>query len=534
MRTGFVTSVAANIVSSSPSTLSGAAPAATPSGDDGFAAMLGDLLQVATPSADAVAPANDTSCATPSTPPAATQLPDASAIFLQQVAPPQGEPAATDAVAAKPAQAPADDSLLSDLRAGDGGEEAPDPAAAKPIFRANAADNTVKRADRRSEPLRVSADIPATPDAGSDTTPATNDPAAVLLHAAQQALPVASTPVASTMVASTPAASTPAPDVADASEDATVPAAASDPASLPTVPATDVAARAILARGTTVKPGKTDAAAPVDDEKSQKQASTAAAVADLGKAATRVFADPRASTVHALPVQPKNDSQPGSAPSGQPNPGNSAANTAANIAAPATTAEAPAANTAAPVHAAAQPDASAAANTASVTAAPAAAVGASAPAAPAVAQIQITHPSAAPDVNALAFTIASKSEGGARHFDIRLDPAELGRVDVRLTVDHSGQAQAALTVEKPQTLELLQKDQSHLERALKDAGLDLTQNGLSFSLKGQQQQNAGAGNDSAPRGRPLAVRAIAAAGEAASQLSFAGIASSDSRLDIRV
>ena len=70
----------------------------------------------------------------------------------------------------------------------------------------------------------------------------------------------------------------------------------------------------------------------------------------------------------------------------------------------------------------------------------------------------------------------------------------LGRVEVRLTVDDSGRAQAALTVEKPQTLDLLQKDAPQLQRALKDAGLDLSQSGLNFSLKGQQQQSGNGGN----------------------------------------
>jgi flagellar hook-length control protein FliK len=141
---------------------------------------------------------------------------------------------------------------------------------------------------------------------------------------------------------------------------------------------------------------------------------------------------------------------------------------------------------------------------------------------------------AAPNVAALAVTIAAKSADGTRHFDIRLDPPELGRVDVRLTVDDAGKAQAALAVEKPQTLALLQKDSTHLERALKDAGLDLSQNGLSFSLKGQQQQNGNSGNMPGGRSRQLAVRAIVAADATASALSTAGVSSSDTRLDIRV
>jgi hypothetical protein len=84
-------------------------------------------------------------------------------------------------------------------------------------------------------------------------------------------------------------------------------------------------------------------------------------------------------------------------------------------------------------------------------------------------------------------------------------------------------------------MQLLQKDSSHLERALKDAGLDLTQNGLNFSLKGQQQQagQQGGNASSSARGR-FAARAIAAVNEAASTASLGQVSSSDTRLDIRV
>jgi len=103
-------------------------------------------------------------------------------------------------------------------------------------------------------------------------------------------------------------------------------------------------------------------------------------------------------------------------------------------------------------------------------------------------------PLPAPDVNQFAVEVAAKSQAGAKQFDIRLDPPELGRVDVRLSIDATGKAEAHLTADQPATLDLLQKDAPALMRALRDAGLDLAQNGLNFSLKNQQQQ---AGDDGA-------------------------------------
>jgi flagellar hook-length control protein FliK len=146
---------------------------------------------------------------------------------------------------------------------------------------------------------------------------------------------------------------------------------------------------------------------------------------------------------------------------------------------------------------------------------------------------QAQHAQAAPppDLSALAVSIAAKSSGGARQFDIRMEPAELGRVEVRLSVDSTGKAQAHLVAEKPQTLELLKNDQSSLESSLKNAGLDLANNGLNFSLKGQQQSSTPTFN---ARSRALSIAAVPAIDTASSSPSSTRIAPGDSRLDIRV
>jgi flagellar hook-length control protein FliK len=94
-----------------------------------------------------------------------------------------------------------------------------------------------------------------------------------------------------------------------------------------------------------------------------------------------------------------------------------------------------------------------------------------------------------PDLNALAVRIAHRAAAGDSRFDIRLDPPELGRIEVRLDVDRNGQVQTQLSAERPQTLEILQRDAPSLERALRDAGLD--SGNLSFSLKGEGRQAQG-------------------------------------------
>jgi flagellar hook-length control protein FliK len=93
-------------------------------------------------------------------------------------------------------------------------------------------------------------------------------------------------------------------------------------------------------------------------------------------------------------------------------------------------------------------------------------------------------------VHALAVTIAARANAGSTRFDIRLDPPELGRIDVQLTLDKEGRVKSKLVVEKQETLDLLQRDQRNLERTLSQAGLNTTENGIEFSLQDQSGQGS--------------------------------------------
>ncbi|HJS45209.1 MAG TPA: flagellar hook-length control protein FliK [Rhizomicrobium sp.] len=147
--------------------------------------------------------------------------------------------------------------------------------------------------------------------------------------------------------------------------------------------------------------------------------------------------------------------------------------------------------------------------------------------------VQVTA-QAAPDVPALAVEIAAKSQSGAKQFDIRLDPPELGRVEVRLSIDATGKASAHLSADQPQTLSLLQKDAPLLTRALREAGLDVSQDGLNFSLR--QQAHDQSGNDSNngrfASSRAFSLAATASIDPAAVTMAYRGLA--DGRVDIRV
>jgi flagellar hook-length control protein FliK len=103
----------------------------------------------------------------------------------------------------------------------------------------------------------------------------------------------------------------------------------------------------------------------------------------------------------------------------------------------------------------------------------------------------LPSPTAAVTLPQVALTIATRFRAGESRFQIRLDPAELGRIDVDLTVDKGGQATTTLTVERMDTLDLLQRDSRALERALGAAGFKTDQGSLQFNLRDPGQGSSG-------------------------------------------
>jgi flagellar hook-length control protein FliK len=106
-------------------------------------------------------------------------------------------------------------------------------------------------------------------------------------------------------------------------------------------------------------------------------------------------------------------------------------------------------------------------------------------------------------LGAVPIEIGMRAMAGVRRFDIRLDPADLGRIDVRLDMGDDGTVKAHLTVDKVETLALLQRDARTLERAFEQAGLKPSDGGVDLTLRdhtfaghrqgaGGEQQRAGA------------------------------------------
>ena len=155
-------------------------------------------------------------------------------------------------------------------------------------------------------------------------------------------------------------------------------------------------------------------------------------------------------------------------------------------------------------------------------------------AAPAAA-LNVTSATSAPvPLSGLAVEIAASAIAGKSHFEIRLDPAELGRIDVRIDVDHNGQVTSHLTVERPETLSMLRQDAPQLQRALDDAGFKTGDGGLQFSLRDQSSSGQNNGNDNGRNAQRLVISEDDTIPATVAGRTYGRMLASSSGVDIRV
>ncbi len=119
-----------------------------------------------------------------------------------------------------------------------------------------------------------------------------------------------------------------------------------------------------------------------------------------------------------------------------------------------------------------------------------------------IAQTQSSAPPP-PAADQVVLQLRRAVANGVDRLTVQLKPATLGRVDVQMEVGFDGRVQAVISVERPETLQLLQRDARTLTTALMDAGLQADSGSLSFNLRGQTGDQAG-GNQRLPDGGPPA------------------------------
>ena len=74
---------------------------------------------------------------------------------------------------------------------------------------------------------------------------------------------------------------------------------------------------------------------------------------------------------------------------------------------------------------------------------------------------------------------------GKHNITVQLDPADLGKVDVRLEWSTDGKAQISIAAEHKTTLDMLKSNAGSLQASLSDSGIKADAGSLQFSLRGQ-------------------------------------------------
>lgn len=82
--------------------------------------------------------------------------------------------------------------------------------------------------------------------------------------------------------------------------------------------------------------------------------------------------------------------------------------------------------------------------------------------------------------------IIERFDGRAQRFEVRLDPPQLGRVDVRIEIGSDQRVNAILSAHDSAALADLARGADDLRNALSDAGIDLAEDGLAFELASDQ------------------------------------------------
>jgi len=123
--------------------------------------------------------------------------------------------------------------------------------------------------------------------------------------------------------------------------------------------------------------------------------------------------------------------------------------------------------------------------------------------------------------------IKGASDGQSKDITVRLDPPDLGKVEIRMNIDKNQTVRTHIMVEKPETFLMLQRDSQVLQRALADAGLDVSGNSLSFEMA--QNGNAFGQDNNGSGGRNYGNIAGASAGGSADDGTIL-----ESRMDWRI
>lgn len=147
-------------------------------------------------------------------------------------------------------------------------------------------------------------------------------------------------------------------------------------------------------------------------------------------------------------------------------------------------------------------------------------------------------PQSAEVMEQVSVHIAKHGKDGGNSIKVQLKPVELGTIEIKVDVNKDGSVTAMVSADNKETLELLKKDQSSLQKALEQAGLKTDSGSMSFNLReGSQQagqQEPGGGAVARRRARMAAAAAADAASAKAAATAQARWGVGRSGVDIQV
>ncbi len=99
-------------------------------------------------------------------------------------------------------------------------------------------------------------------------------------------------------------------------------------------------------------------------------------------------------------------------------------------------------------------------------------------------------------VRAVTLSMQRGINNAVDRMSLQMEPAELGRVQVDLKMGDDGKLKAHILTDKPEALQILQKDSNILHKAFEEAGLDVGSEGFTFDLRDQNDQQLAQDKDS--------------------------------------
>lgn len=137
-------------------------------------------------------------------------------------------------------------------------------------------------------------------------------------------------------------------------------------------------------------------------------------------------------------------------------------------------------------------------------------------------------------VEQVTVKITKAIQAGNDKITIQLRPANMGRVEVKMEVSQDNRLNVLVIVDRPETLDQLQKDSRELQRALQEAGLHVDNGDLNFNLRGEEN-HAKEGDNSSGRAASVEDDVVLLDNEIIEQavISSDGRVLSKGRIDVR-